>query len=101
MAGRASSLDRNRSNRFCRSDRREFGGCREVNATNLRIKQALLQDEYDELIWKKERTDKRLDSLVREIEDTEIDLGIAEIIETAHTLPEVVAQAPIKRMEIL
>ncbi len=71
-----------------------------MNAINLRINQALLQDEYDELIWKKERIDNRLDSLVREIENNEVDLAVAEMIDTAHTLPEVVAQATIK-MEIL
>ncbi len=66
-----------------------------MNGTNLRVKRALLQDEYDELIWRKERTDSRLDSLVREIEETEVNLAVAELIETAHTLPEVVGQMPI------
>lgn len=101
MAGRAGSLDRNRSNRFCRSDRREPWSCGEMKSSQeMAVELRYATNDLDNLMFEKKIIDARVHQAVNKIYDLRCEIAAAEIQETAHTLPEVVAQAAVK-MEIL
>lgn len=46
-----------------------------MNATDLRVKLALVQSEFDHLIYRKHRLDERLDRLAKEMETIRIEVA--------------------------
>ena len=50
-----------------------------MTITDLKTKRAQARAEYDKVHWRKVRYDERLDALAKEIDDLNIEIGVAEM----------------------